>query len=423
MPFIRQLKDTVRWLALSAVVGMLAGSASALLMVMLEWAAQTREAHLWIIALLPVTGLVVGLMYHYFGRSVEAGNNLIVREIHAEEEAGKASIPFRMTPLILIGTALTHLFGGSAGREGTAVQTGASLADQIDRVLERIPRLRLSRMDRRTLLIVGVSAGFGSIFGTPLSGAVFGLEVLTIGSVGYDAIFPCFLAAFAADFVTRAWGVHHTIYTVTAMAPLSPQHMLAAVAAGIAFGITAMLFAHVTHAISDAFKRHVRFPPLRPFLGGAIVAAAVFGIGLGHTSKYIGLGEPTIVAAFLHRLPWYDFAGKFGFTVMTLGAGFKGGEVTPLLYIGATLGNALSAVLPLPSSLLTAMGFVAVFAGAANTPIASSLMALELFGPEVGAFAAIACVTSYLFSGHKGIYHAQRLGIAKGRMESPVDDL
>jgi len=157
-------------------------------------------------------------------------------------------------------------------------------------------------------------------------------------------------------------------------------------------------------------KSRFRRPELRPVAGGLLVTFAVFAT---HTTRYIGLGIPTIQAAFTQRLPWYDFAAKSIFTSVTLGSGFKGGEVTPLFFIGATLGNALSHILPLPVGLLAAMGFVAVFAGAANTPIASTLMAMELFGAEAGAFAAIACVGSYLFSGQSGIYHAQRSGRGK----------
>ena len=405
--------QTFRWILLASLAGILGGSASALLLVSLTWATDTREAHRWIIALLPLAGFAIGLMYFYFGRSVEGGNNLILDEIHTEipstPHAPNRTIPARMTPLILIGTAVTHLFGGSAGREGTAIQTGASLADQITRVLRRL-NISFPEHDRRALLMAGISAGFGSVFGTPLAGAVFGLEVLTIGSVGYDAILPCFVGAFAGDYTTRLWGVHHTIYTVTQTSPLNPPSMLSAIVAGAIFGLIALLFARCTHAIGAIFKRHVGYAPLRPLVGGILIALAVFAV---HTTKYIGLGIPTILAAFSQHLPRYDFAAKFAFTTLTLGSGFKGGEVTPLFFIGATLGNALSSILPLPSSLLAAMGFVAVFAGAANTPIAGGLMALELFGPEAGAFASIACVTSYLFSGHHGIYHSQKLGLRK----------
>jgi H+/Cl- antiporter ClcA len=180
--------------------------------------------------------------------------------------------------------------------------------------------------------------------------------------------------------------------------------------AGIAFGVVGMAFARLTHALTHLAKRLIPSAPLRPVVGGLIVSTAVFAMG---TTKYIGLGIPTIVASFTTKLPMYDFAAKTLFTSVTLGAGFKGGEVTPLFYIGSTLGNALSRVLPLPSSLLAGMGFVAVFAGAANTPIASTLMAVELFGAEAGAYAGIACVLSYLFSGHKGIYSSQRIGQRK----------
>jgi len=415
---LQLLRYMLRWLVLAAAAGVFAGTASALLLVSLNWATDLRESHRWIIAFLPLAGLAIGMMYFYFGRSVEGGNNLILDEIHTEipttEDAPNRTIPARMTPLILIGTTATHLFGGSAGREGTAIQTGAALADQVTLLLRRF-KLRFSEHDRRTLLMAGISAGFGSVFGTPLSGAVFGLEVLTIGSVGYDAIFPCFVAAFIGDYTTHRWGVHHTAYTVTQTSALTPTSVLSAIAAGIAFGLTALLFARCTHAISSVFKRTISYPPLRPFLGGILIALAVFAIG---TTKYIGLGVPTIVAAFSEHLPRYDFAAKFAFTALTLGAGFKGGEVTPLFFIGATLGNALSSVLPLPSSLLAAMGFVAVFAGAANTPIAGGLMAIELFGPEAGGFAAIACVVSYLFSGHHGIYHSQRLNARKHPIRS-----
>jgi H+/Cl- antiporter ClcA len=407
------VRNMFRWLVLASIAGILGGAASAVLLVSLNWATETREAHRWIIALLPLAGLLIGMMYFYFGRSVEGGNNLILDEIHTEIPSSPAApnrtIPARMTPLILIGTAGTHLFGGSAGREGTAIQTGASLADQVTRILRRFG-FSFSEHDRRTLLMAGISAGFGSVFGTPLAGAVFGLEVLTIGSVGYDAIFPCFVAAFIGDYTTHAIGVTHTIYRVTETSPLTPAHVLAAIVAGITFGITALLFSRVTHAIGSLFKQRISYPPLRPMVGGALIAVAVFVTG---TTKYIGLGVPTIVAAFSEKLPRYDFAAKFAFTSLTLGAGFKGGEVTPLFFIGATLGNALSSLLPLPSSLLAAMGFVAVFAGAANTPIAGGLMAMELFGAEAGAFAAIACVVSYMFSGHHGIYHAQRQGARK----------
>jgi H+/Cl- antiporter ClcA len=400
LDYARLLIDLVRWLLIAGCAGVLAGSASALLLAGLNWATDYREAHRWIIALLPLAGLAVGCMYRYFGTSVERGNNLIIDEIHDP----KATIPLRMTPLILIGTVVTHLFGGSAGREGTALQTGASLADQLTKLLRLNPR------DRGILLMAGISGGFGSVFGTPMAGAVFGIEVLAIGRLGYRAIFPCFVAAFVGDWTTHAWGIQHTVYRVTAVPSMTALGFLSAIAAGICFGLVGMAFARVTHAISGWAKRRIAWSPLRPVVGGILVAGAVFAIG---TTKYIGLGIPTMVLAFSQHLPPYDFAVKFLFTVVTLGFGFKGGEVTPLFFIGATLGNALAWLLPLPSTLLAGMGFVAVFAGAANTPVASLLMAIELFGAEAGSYAAIACVVSYLFSGHAGIYSAQKIGFSK----------
>ncbi|OIQ21167.1 MAG: chloride channel protein [Flavobacterium sp. MedPE-SWcel] len=400
IPQINYYTYLIKWLVLALIIGACIGSVTAFFLTSLDWATNWRENHLWIIALLPIGGLAIGLMYHYWGETVVKGNNQLLEEFHSP----KKIIPLRMAPLVLLGTIITHFFGGSAGREGTAVQMGGAIADQFTKLF------KLKNRDRKIILIMGISAGFAAVFGTPLAGAIFALEVLVLGRVRYEAILPSFLVAVIANYVCELWNVSHTHYAIPTIPEMDIPNLFWTITAGILFGLVALLFSKTTHTFGNLFKNTISYPPLRPFIGGIFIALIVWGLG---TTKYIGLGVPTIVDAFNGELPQYDFIIKLLLTAFTLGAGFKGGEVTPLFFIGATLGNALFFFVPLPIALLAGMGFVAVFSGATNTPIACTFMGIELFGVESGLYIGIACMVAYLFSGHTGIYSSQIIGSPK----------
>lgn len=414
---VRIFKNLLRWTFIILPVSIVIGSMVALFLWALHLAIHFRFEHPWLLYFLPLAGLLIHFAYQFYGKNAERGNNLIIDEIH--QPGG--GIPKRMAPLVLLSTVITHLFGGSAGREGTAVQIGGSIAQAFSKWF------RLNEKETGILLTAGIAAGFGAVFGTPLTGAIFALEVLTIGRIQYQAVFPCLVASLIGDLTVSAWQVHHTAYRIDtidipnyfdAYFSLNLLLMIKVVLASIAFGLASLLFAQMTHRMKALFVRTFSKTWLIPLIGGLSIILLTLILG---KPDYLSLGVDaeypsavTIPSAFkTDGAATWSWLWKTIYTSLTLSSGFKGGEVTPLFYIGATLGNTLSILLDAPVSLFAALGFLAVFAGATNTPLACTIMGVELFGGAYLLYFAVACYTAYFFSGHSGIYSAQKLGVKK----------
>lgn len=394
------LKKMVVWCSLAIIIGILAGFASTLFLHSIDWAIHFRKKHTWLILFLPLAGFLISFIYKVYGKGSEGGSDLILNEIHDP----KKNIPLRMVPMIFIGAVVSHLFGASVGREGAAVQMGAGMSDQFSRHLSHYFK------NRKLILMMGMSAGFASIFGTPIAGAIFGFEVLFIGTLVYDALLPCLVAGIAGYYTALCLGVTHPLYFLMKAPELTAMGFLSAIIAGIIFGYTAKFFVWSILQMRAWLFKYFSNNIFHPIVGGLILVGAFYAIG---SDRYHSLGEDIIRASFTEKIYPWDFLGKIFMTTVSVGSGFKGGEVMSLFYIGATLGNAMAAILPLAYPVLAALGFVAVFAGATNTPIASLILAFELFGPGLGVYAALAIVASYFFSGTSGIYHSQRTHLKK----------
>jgi len=392
------------WVCLIAIpLSVAIGSAVALFLWLLSAAIHYRFAHPWLLYLLPLAGIGIHFAYRLYGKSSEKGNNLIIDEIH---QPG-AGVPKRMGPLILATTVITHLFGGSAGREGTAVQIGGSIANWF------ASQFKLDEQATRTLLTAGIAAGFGAVFGTPFTGTIFAVEVLTNQRVKYNALLPCLVAGFVGDMTVSAWHIKHTAYHIDYIpAGIDWLLLLKVVLASVFFGLASWAFADMAHRVKAIFIKLLKHTWMIPVVGGLLIIGLTYIIG---KPDYLSLGvEPeypgavTIVSAFNpDGADVFSWFWKLLYTTLTLSTGFKGGEVTPLFYIGATLGNTLAGLLSAPVSLFAGLGFIAVFSGATKTPIACTIMGMELFGPQHALFFAVACFVAYLFSGRAGIYSAQ----------------
>jgi H+/Cl- antiporter ClcA len=388
-----------RWVALAFVIGVLSGLLSAAFIEALNWATDTRESNNWLVYTLPLAGLLVGCSYHYLGRGLERGSNLIIDQIHSHSEW----IPLRLTPLIFGASVISHVAGGSTGREGAALQLAAGVTDPISK------RLGFNPADRSLMLVAAIAGGFGAVFGVPVAGAVFALEVQRVGRVRYEALVPAFVASFVGDAVVRGLGVTHTHYPNMPDIAWSVSMAWKIALFGLIGGLIAMLFVHLTRFIKDNLKKYVAWYPARPVVGGVVLAILILSFGW---RDYSGLSIPLAVEAMNGSV-----AGQWGtkliLTSITIGSGFVGGEFIPLFVIGALAGASYAHIIGANVAVFAIIGSITVLAGATNAPLACTIIGVELFGGQGLTFFALACAVAYATSGHTGIYHAQPVSAHK----------
>lgn len=382
------------WIKVILCIAICAATTSTLFLYILNYITDTREKNLWLLFFLPLGGVAIVYIYKKYGSIAKKGNNLLLEEYYLPQ--GK--IPWMMAPLIIMATFITHLFGGSAGREGTALQYGGTYGDRIAAFFQ------LDKSQNRIALMAGVAAGFGSLFETPFAGAIFALEVFKLGRIRAKALPIVVITAYTSHIVAHILQAPHTKYTPIESLAYFDLTNLWIIPVAIACGFTARLFIVSGKLWGKLFGR-IANEYYRVTVGALLLLLMIY---LSGTTKYIGLGIPSILSAFEVPAVGYDFLLKIIFTTLTLSIGFKGGEVTPLFFIGATLTSFLSLYVPLPLVVMAGLGFVGVFAGSTKTPLACALMTVELFGPALFPLALITCIIATMVSGKQGIYSSQR---------------
>jgi H+/Cl- antiporter ClcA len=395
-----KLKELLKSLALAGLSGVVSALAVSLFLTSLNTVTAFRELHSEIIWLLPIAGLSIAFLYSKVEARLSSGTSLILEEVHNPQNI----LPLKIAPLIFVSTLLSHLCGASVGREGVAVQMSTTLSDQISKIFS------LDGAARKRLLICGMSAGFATALGTPWAGALFGVEVVHGGKFKKLALLESLVAAFAGYFISSSLGTEHSRFFLSERFSFNLSSFLWVALCGVLFGLIALSFAKITHFCEKKLSSCFKNQKYKIFSGGFLIAFLFFIEG---SHRYLGLGIPYIQEALQAPSRFSDSIFKSFFSILSLSFGFKGGEFIPLVFIGSTLGSALSFFIPVSFQLLGAVGFAAVFAGAANAPLTCSVMAIEIFGWSVAPYALIACYASYFFSGQKGIYCSKDWGIFK----------
>ncbi|MCI8677389.1 MAG: chloride channel protein [Lawsonibacter sp.] len=394
----------VKWLLYSCLIGVVVGLVAVAFHLGIDLAAELRGEHPNIIWLLPLGGMAIVLLYRVCGMEKDRGTNLVLVAVRDAER-----LKLRTAPLIFLSTILTHLVGGSAGREGAALQLGASLSAYAGR------KLGLDELDGRIVVMCGMAAAFSALFGTPLTAAVFAMEVVTVGRMYYAAMVPCLLSSYTAALVAHGFGLHAIHgYPVHDALELELTPILQTAALGVLCALLSILFCKAMHAAPRLYARYLPDPLARAAAGGALVLALTLAIG---SQTYNGAGDGVIRQLLAGDTIPEAFLLKILFTALTLGAGFRGGEIVPVLFTGCAFGTWAGPLLGLPHGFSGALGMAAVFCGATNCPLSSILLAFELFGGQGLPLYALCCGVAYMLSGYHGLYSEQKIIYSKFRPE------
>lgn len=396
---MQRLAASFRWVVFALLVGSAVGLCGTAFYFGLSFVTVLRHQNPWLIRLLPFGGLAIVGLYHLFKDDDDTGTNLVISAIHSGDK-----LPFRMAPLIFVSTLITHLFGGSAGREGAALQLGGSLGNSIGRLF------RFDEKDRHVMIMCGMSAAFSALFGTPMAAAIFSMEMVSVGVMYYTALVPCVISALVAHGIAFSFGVANELFLITAVPRFTVASAVKISALAVICALVSILFCVILHRTEELYRRFFKNPYVRVFAGGCIVALLTFLVG---TQDYNGTGIDMIRQCIKGSVPPEAFVLKMLFTALTLGAGFKGGEIVPSFFTGAAVGCLFGNLVGFSPSMCAAVGMTSLFCGVTNCPITALLISFELFGYDGMSYFLLATAFSYMLSGYFGLYHSQRIVYSK----------